>query len=116
MDQFIIQFCMIMASSTYNMSPAPCQAALNATYQQTGAKSGYDLLQNTYTKKGNDFIKDNINDDLVYATIGIYELNDIYKKQQIRVQTKCNVFLCDNLSIDLTTTAQSYNLGWKWNF
>jgi len=116
MDGLISQFCVYFALLNTNMNTGACQAALNATYSQTGAKSGYDLIQNTYTKKGQDFIKDNVNDQLVYGAVGLYALDDAYKKKEIKLSTKCNMFLCDSLSMDLTQTNQSYSLGWKWNF
>jgi hypothetical protein len=116
MDQIIANICAYLALSTPGMNSGACTAALNSTYIQSGGKSTYDMTQNYYTDKGQKFIKENINDGIVYGSVGIYALQDIYKKKEIKFGTKCNMILCDTINLDVTQTSYSYSLGWNWKF
>jgi hypothetical protein len=98
------------------MNSGACQAALKASYVQSGGQTLYNQGNSYYSKKGEALIKDNINDNIVYSAIGLYVLEDIYRNKEIKIGTPCNMKLCDSVSLDMTNNAQSYNMGWKWTF
>lgn len=116
MDQFISQFCAYIALLSSNMNNGACQAALKASYVQSGGQHIYDLGESYYNKKGEKLLKDNINDKITYSAISLYFIDDVYRKKEVKFQTKCNVFLCDTINLDLTPINQSYSLGWDWKF
>lgn len=116
MEQILNNLCTYLLLINSNMNGGACQAALKATYIQSGGKVIVDSGQSFYSKKGEELIKDNVNDKITYSAVGLYMLQDIYKNKEIKVGTPCNIKLCDNISFDLTPNAQSYNMGWKWNF
>jgi len=115
METFISQWCAYIALSSYNMDQNACQAALRATYVQSGGQNIYNLGQNYYSKKGEKFIRDNINDVIIYSVAGGFMLDDIYKKKEVKIQSGCK-YICNDLSMTLTPTTQVYNVGWKWNW
>jgi hypothetical protein len=116
MDQLINSFCAYILLINSNMNSGACQAALKASYVQSGGKVIVDTGQSFYSKKGEELIKDNINDNITYSVIGLYVLEDIYKKKEVKVSTPCNMKLCDSIGFDVTNNTQSYNMGWKWEF
>ncbi len=116
MEQLINSFCAYILLINSNMNPGACQAALKASYVQSGGQTLYNQGQSYYSKKGSELIKNNINDNITYGAIGLYVLDDAFRKKEIKIQTPCNIKLCDNISLDMTNNAQSYNMGWKWVF
>jgi hypothetical protein len=116
MENLLAQICTYLSLSMTNPNPAACNAALKASYTQSGGQSIYNTGESFYSKKAQDLIKDNINDKIIYSVIGLYVIQDTYKKQEVKLQTKCNMALCDTIGMDLTPVSQSYSLGWNWKF
>ena len=116
MNEIILNLCTYLAIATPGMKPDGCLAALNSAYIQSGGKSTYDMTESYYQKKGEGLIRDNVNDKLIDAGIGAYYIKDVIQKQEIKLEAKCNMLLCDTIGLDLKNQIQTYNLGWKWTF
>lgn len=116
MDNLIASLCTYFSLLSYNSNSAACQAAVNSSFIQSGIKTDYSLVEHYYSKIGEGLIRDNINDKILYSVIGAYFVNDTIIKKEIKLQTKCNVFLCNSLNFDLTQGIQSYSMDWKWEF
>jgi hypothetical protein len=116
MEQLLNNLCTYLLLINSNMNSGACQAALKATYIQSGANNIYNLGQDYYSKKGEAIVRDNINQNIIYGTIGLYAIDDAFNKKEIKASVKCGIKLCDTLNFDLTSSAQSYNMGWKWEF
>lgn len=110
-----MQWCAYITLSNSSMNTGACQTALNATYVQSGGKNIYNLGEQYYSSRGERFIRENINKVIIYSVAGGFALDDIYKKKEVKIQSGCK-YICNDLSMTLTPTAQVYNMGFKWNW
>lgn len=116
MDGILAQICAYLALSATGLDTNACLQALKSGYIQSGTQTTYNQAQSYYTKKGEELIRDNISNGVIYGAIGTYFINDAYIKKEIKLSTKCNMVLCDSINMDVGQTSQSYSLAWKWNF
>jgi hypothetical protein len=116
LEIYLAQFCTYLLLLNSSIPTGACQSTLNATYIQSGGKNMYNLTEQYYSKKGNNYLHEYVKQDLLDKAGTAYAINTIYQAKEIKYTTKCNVFLCDTIDVDIAPQFQSYTLGWNWSF
>lgn len=111
-----VQFCTYLSLVNSSIPVGACQTSFNAAYIQSGGRDMYNLTEQYYTKKGDRYLHEMVSQGLLDKAGTAYIVNDTFQKKEIKYTTKCHIFLCDTIGVDLAPTFQGYTLGWNWSF